>query len=358
MASATGRTRHLSPKEAATLARFEWRDSAYDLRGNLAFATSGPTTLLGVEGWRPGALPSRGTCPQLLSYLVLPSWDDVSHISTSGNPYTPNVKAIAGSEHETTIADHAFSCVAACPPYVAPDRLHAGLSPYTWIPSYAAKKLVPDGVLLLILPMDAFDEMSPALARAVLARFEILTVGQLPFRQNFPTYPIGFVLRVRPTLAPVKAKDARALSTLIASRATSAFSSTTVTLPAVPSLDVTPFESSRVNPDEALALVRASNLFDEVATEAGRPAGEATPPLPLRLGHVALQLATGRLDGVVGDGPNRHIVKGRVVRRHVSETETTQEGETTVTHDVLGVEIAALGPGGKVFSFASGGEGA
>ena len=337
------------------MARFEWRDSAYQLRANTTFSTSGPTTLLGVEGWRPGALPHRLGCPDLLSYLVLPSWDDV-RASMSVSPYAPNVKAIAGSEHETTIADHAFSCVAACPPYVAPDHMRASLSPYTWIPSYAAKKLVPDGVLLLVLPMDAFDEASPTLARAVLARFEVLQVGELPFGQNFPTYPVGFVLRVRPALAPVKAKDARALSVLIARRATSAFSSITVPLPAVPLLDVTPFETTRVNPDEALALVRASSLFTEVATEAGRPAGEATPPLPLRLGHVALQLATERLDGALGYVPNRHVVKGRVVRRHVSETETTKDGEITVTHDVLGVEIAALGSGGKVFSFASGGE--
>jgi hypothetical protein len=36
------------------------------------------------------------------------------------------------------------------------------------------------------------------------------------------------------------------------------------------------------------------------------------PPLPLHTGHLGLLLANGYLDGIVGEGRDRHIVRGKV----------------------------------------------
>ncbi|MBW1947845.1 MAG: SAM-dependent methyltransferase, partial [Deltaproteobacteria bacterium] len=36
------------------------------------------------------------------------------------------------------------------------------------------------------------------------------------------------------------------------------------------------------------------------------------PLLPLHTGHLGLMLASGYLDGVVGEGQDRHIVRGKV----------------------------------------------
>lgn len=36
------------------------------------------------------------------------------------------------------------------------------------------------------------------------------------------------------------------------------------------------------------------------------------PPLPLRTGHLGLLLANGCLDGIVGQGPDMHVVRGKV----------------------------------------------
>jgi hypothetical protein len=113
----------------------------------------------------------------------------------------------------------------------------------------------------------------------------------------------------------------------------------------------------RVDPEDALRAAAESSLFGEVVAGTARRAEGSTPPLPLRLGHVALQLATGRLDGVVGVGEHRHVVKGRVVRQAVTDTDRTPEGEITTTHEVLGVEITALDAEGRVHTYASATEG-
>jgi len=52
------------------------------------------------------------------------------------------------------------------------------------------------------------------------------------------------------------------------------------------------------------------------------------PPLPLHQGHIALMLANGKLDGVVGEGADRHVVKGKVqkiVIRHEEQSQGTTE---------------------------------
>ena len=52
------------------------------------------------------------------------------------------------------------------------------------------------------------------------------------------------------------------------------------------------------------------------------------PPLPLHQGHIALMLANGCLDGVVGQGNDRHVVKGKVqkvVKTYQEQSEGTIE---------------------------------
>ncbi len=38
------------------------------------------------------------------------------------------------------------------------------------------------------------------------------------------------------------------------------------------------------------------------------------PPLPLHSGHLGLLLAAGKLDGIIGQGVDRHVVKGKVTK--------------------------------------------
>lgn len=324
------------------MATFDWQTRAMHLSWRLSYQAAGQTTALGFEHWPAGALPYLDT--NHANYIVCPSWEDAHRAPT----IRTGCRAIAGAEWETKIADHAFSAVAACPPY-APPTLE-DKSPYAWIMRYAARKLVPDGVLLLVLPGDAFRAKS--LARAILSRFSVEAAGSLPTERGAPSQAFGFVLRLRserPT--PPRPAEIEALLSSVRD-ASRSFPHMAVNLPPAPGLDVTPFETSRVDPDEVVRLLGSSSLFDETVADAGRKAGQSRPPLPLRLGHVALQLATGHLDGVVGDGRHRHVVKGRVVRRTVCETEETDEGAVEVSHETIGVEISAIDASGRVFTFA------
>jgi len=75
------------------------------------------------------------------------------------------------------------------------------------------------------------------------------------------------------------------------------------------------------------------------------------PPLPLRPGHVALLLAAGHLDGVVGEGAQAHAVRGSVERvslpLEVEEGGGGWRGELLVHRPVVSVLL----PGGGVKVF-------
>ena len=129
--------------------------------------------------------------------------------------------------------------------------------------------------------------------------------------------------------------------------------------------NVEPFRSLWRSAEEVEALVRRSTLAQEAITAVtrGQIALEEIPPLPLKAGHVALQLATGRFNGAVGEGENRHVVKGRVVRTPVETEEEAEDGEmVTIVRQVLSIEVTAIDRNGEVTvlrsdSEESGGEG-
>jgi hypothetical protein len=67
-----------------------------------------------------------------------------------------------------------------------------------------------------------------------------------------------------------------------------------------------------------------------------------SPPLALGIGHVALLLASGHLDGVVQpEGKQPHVVRGTSRKReYVSEvTHTTNEDGTTTTKTTISERI-------------------
>ena len=101
-------------------------------------------------------------------------------------------------------------------------------------------------------------------------------------------------------------------------------------------------------------LAESSYAADQLA-QAFPPPGRRSelPPLPLKAGHLALQLVTGAFDGPVGEGPHRHVVRGRVVRTPVTTEEAGEEGPVTVTADYLTLEITAVDAGGALRRFGS-----
>lgn len=84
-------------------------------------------------------------------------------------------------------------------------------------------------------------------------------------------------------------------------------------------------------------------------TGGGRSRQAGRPPVELHRGHLALLLAAGEVDGAVGSGQSRHVVRGQV-RKSVTVTEEfDEEGRLTRTeHESFQVTVKLVGPDGVV----------
>ena len=77
-------------------------------------------------------------------------------------------------------------------------------------------------------------------------------------------------------------------------------------------------------------------------------AANSRPPLPLHQGHIALMLANGCLDGVVGEGNDRHVVKGKVQKIVVKHQEQNQGTVEEREIDQYQVSIKILTTDGEI----------
>jgi hypothetical protein len=101
-------------------------------------------------------------------------------------------------------------------------------------------------------------------------------------------------------------------------------------------------------------LTGSSYAADQLAQTLPAPGRlSELPPLPLKPGHLALQLVTGAFDGPVGEGAHRHVVRGRVVRTPVTTEEMGEAGPVTVTADRLTLEITTVDATGALRRFGS-----
>lgn len=108
--------------------------------------------------------------------------------------------------------------------------------------------------------------------------------------------------------------------------------------------DVPLFTSGVFLADEAAEIERTSSLWQEVGRWLVPPRvdQDEPPPLPFHMGHQAQLLATGALDGVMGTGENRHLVKGQVIKvtdTRVEEEEDAEGRITEVSKEVESFEI-------------------
>lgn len=102
----------------------------------------------------------------------------------------------------------------------------------------------------------------------------------------------------------------------------------------------TTWESEGMGPDEAELAMRQSGLnrFQDPPplVKAGRP------PLPLKRGHLALTLASGVINGIYGEGDDRHVAKG-TVSRGIDRKVEVKPGEreaTVIVTDTDKFEVA------------------
>lgn len=246
----------------------------------------------------------------------------------------------------TRISNDTFGLVVCRMPKLAADpEVKSFSSVQLGLVHYTDTKLVPGGLALFMADPNTFAARS--VHNALLRRFDLLGRWQIGANLNLvlarklDIRASGKIPEDLPDPQPIHRAWERLAPKIRVPHGTApaTFSSTI--------LDVT----------QAMDLAKASPVWDEVDRDIMRRARaqKETPPLPLRQGHVALQLATGRLDGVIGQGDNRHVIKGRVIRRQGAPITTVlEDGRTeTVLSETLAVEIAVLDRDGQVHRYVS-----
>jgi len=97
------------------------------------------------------------------------------------------------------------------------------------------------------------------------------------------------------------------------------------------------FRIGPVTPDEVMHMFKKSAVVENFAIQHGITLDNQIPKPPTQLhkGHVSLTLASGLLNGYIGTGHDRHLVKGSVVKK---STEVTEEEDTEAGTEVKTVE--------------------
>jgi len=110
------------------------------------------------------------------------------------------------------------------------------------------------------------------------------------------------------------------------------------------------FRSVTLDPEILETEVRGSPVWSAFwqAQVAGRARRQARPPLPLHKGHLGLLLAAGECDGILGEGADRHLVRGIVRKRAIVLTNHDDGQQTTRTRDAFHVVVKLLFPDGTL----------
>jgi hypothetical protein len=228
-------------------------------------------------------------------------------------------RLVLGPWEHAQVARGAFSLL-----YLAPAESHRMWLRQAW------RCLVPGGVLVFVAPPEALDGPTVGF---VCDRFSRVVAGAVP----------GGV-------AVLGARRPKLRGDLKAERALREAVQEARPLPqdaalAVPDSDpeVRPFVPGSLTAAEARELAGSSplwRLFRE-----SRASGLGRPPVPLHAGHVALLLAAGHLDGAVGEGGDRHLVRGAVEKTVLPVEAEDNRGHELHVHRPM---VSVLLPGGTL----------
>lgn len=226
---------------------------------------------------------------------------------------------VLGPWEHARVAREAFSLV-----YLAPAESHRLWLRQVW------RCLVPGGVLVFVAPREVLDGPTVGF---ICDRFSDMVAGAVPGGVA--------VLGVRRPKLRGDLRAERALREAVQEARP---------LPrdaalAVPESDpeVRPFVPGSLTAGEARELVSSSPLW-KLFRESAAP-GLGRPPVPLHAGHIALLLAAGHLDGTVGEGGDRHLVRGSVEKTVLPVEAEDDRGHELHVHRPV---VSLLLPGGTL----------
>jgi hypothetical protein len=244
---------------------------------------------------------------------------------------------IKGSYEDARVSNNAFSCLFLNPPYDwdIPNKQEASDRTEKVFLKGTLRYLQPSGALIYIIPQ---RRLSNDIAKILSYRFEDFNVFRFPddeyeeFKQIvlFGSKKQEAVLNEREydRLKIIPQRDLQKISYA---------EKPVYHLP--PSGPVSLFRSSLIDEEELEKELGSSILWNRI--KGNGDVGDdymGRPPLPLHKGHLGLLLANGCLDGVVGEGKDRHIVRGKV-EKVISRYEE-YEGDTKIERDVESYRVS------------------
>lgn len=217
----------------------------------------------------------------------------------------------------------------------------------------ATELLAPGGILVFIVPQHVVDSYASAAPRFLWPNFEQLAVLKFPeeHRPYKEVAVIGKKRRSRVDLLPTAEEWNRehvAVGTLDQCQ----LHWQAPVLHGAPKL----YEKAGLTDEELVDSLAHSPLWR--LTETAEPLQPARPPIPLGLGHIALLLASGKLNGVVQpENEGSHVVRGVAHKVDCAPEVTTEEtpngGIKTVTllKERIQLVVRAIGQDGEIRTF-------
>lgn len=206
--------------------------------------------------------------------------------------------------------------------------------------------LVPGGTLVYLIPQRRLD---PPTARLLSTWFEQLTVWRFP-DPEFQAFSQIAVFGIKKARGALDDQEQERLAGLVQTTLPPLEPAAAPFYLLPPTPPILLFRSTRPDPDLLAQEVRASAAWRDFWESQRRlnGAGQARPPLPLHVGHLGLLLAAGELDGVIGEGPERHLVRGLVRKEQISWTEKEQGRLVEHTKDIFRIRVKLLFPDGTL----------
>lgn len=210
---------------------------------------------------------------------------------------------------QTRISNGAFSCLFLNPPYDWETEDEGNERKEKVFLKETIKYLQPGGLLVYVIPQNRLDK---SIAKILAYRFEKFLVYRFP-GEEYDAFKQVVLFAVK---KKENSMDDEALNKLV--------QVPVIELKELPTKDdpvydlptsksVALFKSLVIDEEELSKEVEGSPLWEKFKELARIEQQKMErPPLPLHTGHLGLLLANGCLDGVVGEGEDRHIVKGKV----------------------------------------------
>lgn len=232
---------------------------------------------------------------------------------------------IKGSYEDAKVSNSAFSCLFLNPPYdwetLADTEFGSEKKEKTFLKG-TIKYLQPAGTLIYIIPQ---HRLSGDIAKLLSYYFEDNTVFRFP-DDEYKQYRQIVLFGLKKHKDSLNDNDFHRLKNVPNETLTALPYSETPLYTLPPSKNVYLFRSSIIDQEELEKELEGSILWHKLNgyTQTdndylGRPA------LPLHTGHLGLLLANGCLDGIVGEGLDKHIVRGKV-EKITNTFEEYQEG--------------------------------